>query len=61
VTSPARPRPTGEPDDEALDRARRVATMLDRWAAEDVSSDPEWDVEQIAPLVVRERDPREQR
>ena len=29
------------------EQAARVAAMFERWAAEDVSAEPEWDVEQI--------------
>ena len=36
--------------DERAQRAERVRAMLDRWAAEDVSDEPDWDVEDTAPL-----------
>jgi hypothetical protein len=29
------------------EQAARVAAMLDRWAAEDVSDEPDWDVDQV--------------
>jgi len=29
------------------EQAARVAAMFERWAAEDVSAEPEWDVDQI--------------
>jgi hypothetical protein len=35
------------------DRAQRVDAMLDRWQAEDVSGEPEWDVEAPQPLALR--------
>jgi hypothetical protein len=34
---------------ERAERSARVAAMLDRWAAEDVSDEPEWDVGDIQP------------
>ena len=37
----------------ARERVERVRAMMDRWAQEDVSSEPEWDVEDIAPLTLR--------
>jgi hypothetical protein len=47
-------RPATEPSslDEAVraERAERVAAMLDRWAAEDCSDEPAWDVDEIAPV-----------
>jgi hypothetical protein len=36
-----------------IDRAQRVATMLDRWAAEDASDEPDWDVSDLEPLSLR--------
>jgi hypothetical protein len=35
---------------ERAERAARIAAMFDRWAAEDVSGEPDWDVEEFAPL-----------
>ena len=29
------------------EQAARVAAMFDRWAAEDVSDEPEWDIDQV--------------
>ena len=29
------------------EQAARIAAMFERWAAEDVSDDPDWDVDQI--------------
>jgi hypothetical protein len=40
VALPSRP-----PLDPATERAERVAAMLDRWAAEGTTTEPEWDVE----------------
>lgn len=51
------PRPTKADDTvsrkEAAERAVRIAAMLDRWAAEDVTSEPEWDVEDLEPMTLR--------
>jgi hypothetical protein len=38
---------------ERAERAARIAAMLDRWAAEDVSDEPEWDVGDIQPAALR--------
>ncbi len=38
---------------EAAERAQRVAEMLDRWTAEPLPEEPDWIVEQVAPLVLR--------
>ncbi len=38
---------------ERAERAARVAAMLDRWADEDVSKEPEWDVADIQPVTLR--------
>jgi hypothetical protein len=37
---------------ERAERAARIAAMLDRWAAEDVSGEPEWDVADVQPMVL---------
>ena len=34
------------------DTAARIAAMLDRWAAEDVSNEPEWDIEAIPRMTI---------
>lgn len=51
------PRQTNNTDEalrqERAERAARVAAMLDRWAAEDVTEEPEWDVGDIQPAVLR--------
>jgi len=39
--------------EEMAERAARIAAMLDRWAAEDVSDEPEWDVGDIQPMTLR--------
>ena len=39
--------------DERARRAERVRAMLERWAAEDVSDEPDWDVEDIEPMRFR--------
>lgn len=50
-------RPTNAVDEvsrkERAERAARIAAMLDRWAAEDVSGEPEWNVEDIEPMTLR--------
>lgn len=38
---------------ERAERAARIAAMLDRWAAEDISDEPEWDVGGIQPVSLR--------
>jgi hypothetical protein len=38
---------------EIADRAARVAAMLDRWEAEDVSEEPAWRVEDLEPATFR--------
>ena len=35
------------------DRAERIAAMLDRWEAEDVSGEPEWNVDEVEPMTLR--------
>jgi hypothetical protein len=41
-------KPAGSPIDAVrAEQAARVATMLERWAAEDVSDEPGWDIDQI--------------
>ena len=36
---------------EMMERAARIAAMLDRWDAEDVSGEPEWNNEDFGALV----------
>jgi hypothetical protein len=38
-------RPPLDPATERAERAARIAAMLDRWAAEDTTAEPAWDVE----------------
>jgi hypothetical protein len=33
------------------EQAARVAAMFERWAAEDVSNEPEWDVDQLEQIA----------
>jgi hypothetical protein len=33
------------------EQAARVAAMFERWAAEDVSDEPDWDVDQVEPIA----------
>ena len=51
------PRPTKHADTtsptEMAERAARVAAMLDRWDSEDVSGEPEWNVEDLEPMTLR--------
>jgi hypothetical protein len=39
--------------EEQTERAARLVAMLDRWASEDVSDDPAWDVGGIHPMTLR--------
>jgi hypothetical protein len=43
VTLPSRP--PLDPATERAERAARIAAMLDRWAAEDTTREPDWDVQ----------------
>ena len=38
-----------------VDRTQRIAAMLTRWEAEDLSGEPEWDLAEIEPLRLRSR------
>jgi hypothetical protein len=38
---------------ERLERAARVAAMFERWATEDTSDEPEWDVDQVPRIEFR--------
>ena len=38
------------------DRAKRIAAMLDRWNSEDVSGEPDWNVEDLEPMMLRDPD-----
>jgi hypothetical protein len=33
-----------------IERAQRIAAMLERWAAEDCSGEPDWDPDDIPPF-----------
>jgi hypothetical protein len=35
---------------ERAERAARISAMLARWAEEDVSNEPDWDIEGVEPL-----------
>ena len=35
------------------ERAARISAMLDRWEAEDVSGEPEWNVDDLQPMKLR--------
>ncbi|HEY0479855.1 MAG TPA: hypothetical protein VGD37_20190 [Kofleriaceae bacterium] len=41
---------------EMAERAARIAAMLARWEAEDVSREPQWDIEDLEPMTLH-RDP----
>src|SRR5690349_9537447 len=36
-----------------VDRTQRLAAMLDRWDAEDIADEPDWDVSDLEPLAMR--------
>ncbi len=36
-----------------VDRTQRLAAMMDRWDAEDVAGEPDWDVSDLEPLALR--------
>jgi len=38
-----------------VDRAQRRLATLDRWEAEDVADEPDWEVTAIEPLKLRSR------
>lgn len=38
--------------DDVTTTATRVAAMLDRWEAEDVSDEPDWDIGDIEPIAL---------
>ena len=38
---------------ETAERAARIAAMLDRWSAEDVSTEPDWSVTDLEPITLR--------
>lgn len=39
------------PEAERTEQAARLAAMLKRWATEDVSQEPDWDVESLEPVL----------
>jgi hypothetical protein len=41
---------------ETSERVARIAAMLDRWAAEDVSGEPDWSVDDLEPMTLRRND-----
>jgi hypothetical protein len=43
-------RPAPPAVDDRAERAARVRAMLARWAAETVTDEPDWSVEEIAPM-----------
>jgi hypothetical protein len=38
--------------DDMTTTAARVAAMLDRWEAEDVSDEPDWDIGDVEPIAL---------
>jgi len=38
---------------EMAERASRIAAMLDRWAADDVSTEPDWSIDDLEPITLR--------
>lgn len=38
---------------EMAERAARIAAMLDRWAAEDLSAEPDWSIDDLEPIMIR--------
>jgi hypothetical protein len=38
---------------ETAERAARIAAMLDRWDAEDVSKEPDWSATDLEPISLR--------
>jgi hypothetical protein len=44
---------------ETTERAARIAAMLDRWNAEDVSKEPDWSVADLEPITLRHSTGRE--
>ena len=48
-------KPAPSAKDERRERARRVRAMLERWADEDVSDEPEWGVAEVTPVGLRDR------
>ena len=38
---------------ETAERAARIAAMLDRWNAEDVSKEPDWNIADLQPITLR--------
>ena len=42
------------PIDERAARAERIAAMLDRWREEDLSQEPDWEVQDVQRVRLRE-------
>jgi hypothetical protein len=36
-----------------VDRAQRIAAMLDRWESEGATDEPDWEVDDVEPLATR--------
>ena len=50
TSTPTATMPSSLGDVARVERAQRVASMLNRWAEEDCSDEPEWDADAIEPL-----------
>lgn len=55
MVSPPRAAKHGESTSpkEMAERAARIAAMLDRWESEDISSELDWNVEDLEPAALR--------
>lgn len=37
----------------AVDRTQRIAAMLDRWEAQELGDEPDWEIGDLEPLAMR--------
>jgi hypothetical protein len=51
----SQPRPLLSKEAEAAERAARVRSMLVRWKNAGDSDDPDWDVDELEPMSLRQR------
>lgn len=50
------------PRKDVAERASRIAAMLARWSAEDISEEPEWSIDDIEPMMLHQApDPEKRR
>jgi hypothetical protein len=55
VSTPrAEPIQPPSPEQEAAERAARVGAMLDRWSKYDTATEPDWDIDDVLPLSLRD-------